>query len=127
MVVYRGVSRLDSRTRRGYASFWRDDGVGALQISALRHDSRIVPKDDLSDFMKGEWPDETTPRAVICGAFSGVGVDYVADGKFWLKRWVHQGPVLHYATYNSDAEDPAAEILAVNQMLATLKPTSRQR
>ena len=106
------------------ASFWRDDGVGALQISAYRHDSGIVPKDDVDDFTKGEFPEETALQTVSCGAFAGVGVSYVVDGQFWLKRWVHQGPLLLYVTYNSDAGDQEAEMQAVNQMLATLKPVS---
>ncbi len=43
------------------------------------------------------------------------GVDYVADGKFWLKRWLHDGPLLVYATYNCDATDRAVEPSDVNQ------------
>jgi hypothetical protein len=52
---------------------------------------------------------------------SGVGVDYLADGNLWLKRWLHNGPLLVYATYNYDAADRAAELHDVNRMRATLK------
>jgi hypothetical protein len=106
------------------ANFWREDGVGALQISAHSHDSGSVPADDLEDFTKGEFPDDAALKSIRCGQFVGVGIDYVADGKFWRKRWVHQGPLLLFVTYNSDADDRAVELDAVNEMLATLKPTS---
>jgi hypothetical protein len=103
------------------ATFWREDGVGALQISAHSHDSGSVPADDLEDFTKGEFPDGAALKPIRCGQFVGVGVDYVADGKFWRKRWVHQGPLLLFVTYNSDVDDRAVEFEAVNEMLATLK------
>lgn len=112
-----------SEQEDGCASFWREDGVGALQISAHSHDSGSVPADDLKDFTKGEFPDDATLKTIRCGQFVGVGIDYVADGKFWRKRWVHQGPLLLFVTYNSDVDDRAVELEAVNEMLATLKPT----
>ena len=102
-------------------AFVRDDGVGALQISAYKHDSGTIPAGDLDDFTKGEFPDNVKPEAVTCGALSGVGVDYLANGTFWLKRWLHNGPILVYATYNCDAVDRAVELSDVNRMLATLK------
>ena len=90
------------------ATFWREEGVGALQISAHSHDSGSVPAEDLEDFTQ----------------FVGVGIDYIADGKFWRKRWVHEGPLLLFVTYNSDAGNRTVEMEAVNEMLATLKPTT---
>ena len=105
-------------------SFWREDGAGTLQISAHSHDSGSVPAEDLEDFTKGEFPDDAALKSLRCGQFVGVGVDYVADRKFWRKRWVHEGPLLLFVTYNSDPDDRAVELEAVNEMLATLKPTS---
>ena len=75
-------------------AFFRDDGVGALQISAYQHDSGTIPADDLDDFKAGEFPDDARLEPVTCGSLSGVGVDYVADGNFWLKRWLDNGPLL---------------------------------
>lgn len=37
---------------------------------------------------------------------------------------MHEGPLLIFVTYNSDAGDRAVEIEAVNEMLATLQPTT---
>ena len=39
------------------ATFWREDGVGALQISAHSHDTGTVPQNDLDDFTRDEFPD----------------------------------------------------------------------
>ena len=102
-------------------AFVREDGIGALQISAYQNDSSTIPALDLDDFTKGEFPNNVTLEAVTCGALSGVGVDYLADGNFWLKRWLHKGPLLVYATYNCDAAQRALELPDINRMLATLK------
>jgi len=103
------------------ATFWREDGVGALQISAHSHDSGTVPQDDLDDFTRGEFPDGAALEPVRSGEFEGVGVDFVKDGKFWRKRWLIKGGLLVYVTYNSDAQDQSMEKEAVNEMIATLK------
>jgi hypothetical protein len=106
------------------ATFWREDGVGALQISAHSNDSGSIPPEELEDFTKGEFPDDSELKTTRCGRFVGVGIDYVADGNFWRKRWVHEGPLLLFVTYNSDANNRGVEMDAVNEMLATLKPTT---
>ena len=66
------------------ASIWREEnGVGALQISAHKYDSGLIPEDDLNDFMRGEFPSNTSIESVTCGQFAGLGVEYVLDEKFW--------------------------------------------
>ena len=105
-------------------SIWREDGVGALQISAYKYDSGLTPEDDLHDFMSGEFPADTPIKSVTCGQFAGVGVEYEIDEKFWQKRWLTSGPLLVFVTYNSDAKDRAVEVEAINEMLATLKPSA---
>jgi hypothetical protein len=107
----------------GCVSFAKDNGVGALQISAFRHDSGTIPQNDLTDFMAGEFPDSVAPQRVICGGFSGVGVDYIADGRFWLKRWLYTGGLLLYVTYNSDAGDCVVESAETAAMLGSLQPS----
>ena len=65
-------------------TFCREDGTGALQISAYERESGIVPEDDVRDFIRGELPDEAILQQVSCGEFIGSGLEYVDDGKFWL-------------------------------------------
>ncbi len=102
-------------------TFCRADGVG-LQISAYKHDSGLVPADDLRDFIREEVFDESTLQNVRYGEFTGSGTEYVAHGDFWLKRWLCSGPLLLYITYNSNARNRTLEIDDVNQMISTLKP-----
>ena len=105
-------------------SIWREDGVGALQISAYKYDTGLAPENDLDEFMSGEFPGDTPIRSVTCGQFAGVGVEYEIDEKFWQKRWLTSGALLVFVTYNSDAKDRSVEIEAINEMLATLKPSA---
>jgi hypothetical protein len=102
-------------------TFRRKDGVGALQISAYKHESGIVPVDDVRDLIRDELPDEAILQQVICGEFIGSGLEYVEEGKFRLKRWLRSGPVLLYVTYNSNAEDCSLEMDDVNRVITTLK------
>jgi hypothetical protein len=81
----------------------------------------IVPPDDVRDFIKDEGFDASTLQHVSFGEFDGLCVEYMADGKFWLKRWLYSGPLLLYVTYNSSATDRALEVDDVSQMITTLK------
>ena len=103
-------------------SIWREDGVGALQISAYKYDPGLLPEDDLDEFMSGEFPGDTPIDNVTCGQFAGFGVEYAIDENFWQKRWLTSGPLLVYVTYNCSSENRLIEAAAVDQMLATLKP-----
>jgi hypothetical protein len=89
-------------------SFTKDDGVGALQISAYKHDSGVAPLDELHGFIAGECPEGVPTQPVACGAFQGLGVDYVAEGRFWLKRWLLPG-LATFVTYNCNAKRTEAD------------------
>jgi len=56
----------------GCVTFCREDGVGALQISAYKHEAR----GDLHGFTKYEFPEGLTVQPASCGKFIGQGVDY---------------------------------------------------
>jgi hypothetical protein len=102
-------------------SFTNPNGVGALQISAYKHESGDVPEDDLRDSRLGQFPEELTAEPVVCGAFSGVGVDYIAEGRFWMKRLVHKRGLLLFVTYNCNAADRELEVAETAQMLDSLQ------
>lgn len=46
-------------------SFYRDDGVGPLQISAYKHDRGAIPPGDLDDLTANEFPDDPTLEPVF--------------------------------------------------------------
>ena len=103
------------------ASFWRKDGVGALQISAYKHDNGSLPGDDLAEFMENEVPENVTRQKTQLGEFLGYEVDYILEGTFWRKVWITKDSLLMFITYTSDAEDRRVESVAVDKMLASLK------
>jgi|SRR5882724_3218478 len=103
-------------------AFWREYGVGALQISAYKNDDRAMQDDDLYEFSNGDYPEGLLPQFVRCGEFVGIGLEYSADNNFWLIRWLRNESLLLYVTYNSDPRDFTLEIDDVNRMLDTLRP-----
>ena len=96
-------------------------GVGAMQISAYRRDGEPVTNEDLNDLAGDELTDGPIPQNVSCGDFRGIAVSNFSDERFWRKFWLRSGSLLLYVTYNCAAEDRAAEVEAVNQMLSSLK------
>jgi hypothetical protein len=102
-------------------NFSAEHGVGALQISAYRHDGEPITDDDLNDFAEDELIDGTTPEDVSYGDFGGIAISYVEADRFWRKLWLRSGSLLLYVTYNCVAEDQAAEVESVNRMLSSLK------
>ena len=77
--------------------------------------------EDLSDYVKDQFPEGIEVEPVSCGEFTGVGVDYVVDENFWRKQLVWKGGLLLFVTYNSDSQEQTVERAEINQMLATLK------
>ena len=102
-------------------SFWRENGVGALQISAYKHSSGTISDGELRNLLKDEIPESAVPQCITCGEFVGVEIDYVTEGIFWRKLWLTHGPLLVFITYNSDGEDNNVERQAVDEMLSSLK------
>jgi hypothetical protein len=102
-------------------SFRSEGGVGAFQISSYRHEAETVPMTDLNAFMENEIPADVLPQKTKSGEFSGFGVDYIDEGKFWRKQWVTKGSVLVFVMYNCDAEDQTVEKTSVSKMLTSLK------
>lgn len=102
-------------------NIWREDGVGALQISAYRHETEPVPETDLAEFIGNEIPTNIAQQKTKAGEFSGLRVDYIEEGKFWRKLWVTKGSLLVFVTYNCGAEDQTIERTSVEKMLRSLK------
>ena len=102
-------------------SFWLEDGMGALQISAYKYDTEPIPATDLTELMENQIPEGIAHEKTQAGEFSGVEVNYVEQGNFWYKLWVTKGSLLLFITYNCDAKDKTIERDAVEKMLAGLK------
>ena len=102
-------------------SFFREDGVGSLQISAYKDDNATVTDYQLEEVLKEQCPNSAVIQKVRCDEFTGVEVDYIVEDRYWRKRLVTTGSLVIFSTYNSAAHDQAVEREAVDQMLASLK------
>lgn len=116
------LSEWNAEEEESSVSISAEHGVGALQISAYRHDGEAVTDEDLNDFAEDELVGAIIPQDVSCGDFRGIAISYVKDESFWRKMWLRSGSLLLYVTYNCAAEDQAIEVESVNRMLNSLKP-----
>ena len=105
------------------ASFWSENGVGALQISAYYRDAVAVTDSELYDFAKDELIEGATPQDSNCGEFNGITVSFFNGQKFWRKWWLRSDSLLLYVTYSCDVTDRTVESETVNRILTTLKMT----
>lgn len=66
------LSGWNAEEEKSYVSFSAEHGVGALQISAYRHDGETVTDEDLNDFAEDELVYGVIPEDVSCGDFGSV-------------------------------------------------------
>jgi hypothetical protein len=98
-----------------------DQGVGALQVSAYKHDDRKVSDRDLYDFSEGEYPSGVEVKINQSGAFRGLQVSFTENGRYWRKWWLCNDTLLLFVTYNCSVQDQDREATNVDQIIATLK------
>jgi hypothetical protein len=87
------ASKWLDEPQENVASFFRADGVGALQISSYEAPSELTDEELLHDARTGV-PQDTPPRPVICGHFSGFMAEYLESEAFWRKWWLRSGTTL---------------------------------
>lgn len=102
-------------------TFTAENGVGALQISAYRHDNKDVTYKDLLGFAEDKLVEGVELQNITCGEFTGIGISYLVDGNYWRKWWLWRGSLLLYVTYNCSAEERLVEMDSVDQMMSSLK------
>lgn len=104
------------------ATFCADPPLGVLQISGARKDTGVVTDQDLTEFTE----ERITPGVRLDGAtfatFSGATAKYQKDGLFWQEWWLRSKHIMVYVTYNVIQESEAAEQVAVQGILASLRP-----
>jgi hypothetical protein len=77
-------------------TFTAENEVGALQISAYRHDSKDLTYDDLFDFAEDELVEGVELQNISCGEFTGIGISYLVDNAYWRKWWLWEDSLLLY-------------------------------
>lgn len=101
-------------------TFTSERGVGALQISVYRRDSKSVTDEDLFEFAEDELFAAEKPQSISCGEFVGFEISYFLNENFWRKLWLRSGSLLLFVTYNCAADKSTVETEDVNQILESL-------
>lgn len=104
-------------------SIARPDGLGALQISAVRKNT-MVTDDDLAEFAADHLDAGARAIPITHGDFSGLAIRYGVDGTHWRQWFLRHGPVALLVTYNCTDADRGIEDADVDRMLASLRGRS---
>lgn len=96
------------------------DGVGAIDISAMCKEGSDVELADLGEFCADLLEAGHKPAVLTVGNGNGWYFAYV-DGEDWWREWyLIVGPVVVYITYNTALENRDMDTAAVDEILSTL-------
>ncbi len=101
----------------------RDD-VGCIEISTLHKERGKFDAAEVSAIAEEESESGQQWRPAKLGDFSGVGASFVEEGAAIREWYVAAGPMLLYITYSCDLEQRGLDDAAVDEILATLAPSS---
>jgi hypothetical protein len=102
-------------------SFLRDDGVGALLVSAHGKSEGEVTFFDLMSTASERVPEHVQLEACEVGDFSGLTVTIARPEGHSREWWLRAGPTLLYVTQICSHEDAGVEDAEVDAVLATLR------
>ena len=103
-------------------SIVRRDGVGALQITSTQKTTGSITKEDVDELVAGE---AGKTDNVSFGAFQGVTLEHVSEGRFLQKWWLVRDSLLLFLTYNCQEKDQEIDQLSIRQMLGSLQVRQR--
>ncbi len=101
-------------------SFFSDDSVGELEVSAYQKEGAKVDDADLLEFIPEEIP-VASGTPVKIGEFTGFLISYHEDEVYWRQWWLKAGQILVYLTYNTDSADQGTKDAVTDQIVSTLK------
>lgn len=105
----------------GTACIAREDGEGALLVSAVDKSQGPVTHDELAVLARGECPEDASFGDCELGDFRGVHAMYADDGVRWHRWYLGHGSLILLVTYTAPVELEGAEADAVMTMLRSLK------
>ena len=103
-------------------TFYKNEGVGALQISAYRNETREVTDEDLTEFGEFAKRGFETQR-VRTKALTRLKTSNSTDNDYWEHWYLRAGRLLVYVTYNCASEHQGIEHLEVYETVESLRPT----
>lgn len=102
------------------ATFERQAGVGAVQISAARKEG-LVTDEDLRDFAKDHLSAGAKTKELKLGDFEGFVLGYRDDANNWRQWFLRYGATAVFVTYNCPLESQGEEDEIVDSLLSTLR------
>ena len=101
-------------------SIYKEDGVGALQISAYTKEGGITDE-ELKAISQDNVSEKEQLTHIQCGDFFGYYVEDQENGTFWRKWFLYRNGLVIFATYNSDLQYSVKEKIEVDRMINSLK------
>lgn len=101
-------------------SFYSENGVGALQISAYSKDDEVTER-DLIEFAKEEVPEGEDLSKAAIGKYSGIESDFKLADHYWRMWFLRKNQVMLFMTYNCEFEVKNEEREIIDQIVSTLK------
>lgn len=97
-----------------------EDGVGALEITTLTHESSYADFSDIQALAKQIVPVTTPGQTITLGRMPGLYFQYEEDGDAVREWLVTDGEVLLLVTYSCDVENSGLDDGTVDDILETL-------
>jgi hypothetical protein len=96
------------------------DGIGSIDISALKKQQGIINDEDLREFADDLLVKQLIPQLVEHNGLSGFYFEYLEDGLAWREWYLAVNELFIYITYNSESENKNFDVAVVDQILETL-------
>ncbi len=102
-------------------SFYNNDGVGALQVSAYKKENGEVNNSELISFIEGYTPSDISLEQIYSGDFQGFYCHFISDEEYW-KYWILKaGGLMLFITYNCAEDDKGIEDQEIDIITKNIK------
>ena len=102
--------------------FYHPNGVGALQVSQYRKESKITESDVLG--LASDHIDAGVKyKSIETQGFQGITFAFGAEGRFWQHWYIYHGSLLLFVTYNCPESDRGVEKAPVESMVQSVNAT----
>jgi len=105
----------------GTACIARDDGAGALLITAVDKSGGLVSQDELAALARSECPADASLGDCELGDFRGVHAMYAADGVRWHRWYLGYGSLVLLVSYTVPLEVEEAAAVEADAVMTTLR------
>ena len=103
-------------------SFFREDGVGALQVGAFLHEYQEITDPDLLEINEEAGNEDAPVLAFSSDHFKGFSTRFSTEEAHWGRWLLRAGRLLVHVTYNCNLENAGVEDHEVYEIVMTFRP-----